>query len=105
MIGYLLVRIEVERLVHHAVQIGHAVIGFHRERLRELEAHLLERAQIGRLDLHDQSAGRVEERALRRAFTRDELSRKYCVDSGIDTACDASPGLSSLRPVPSRPTR
>ena len=36
-------------------------------------------------------------------MTRDALSTKKRAESVTDTACDASPGLSSLRPVPSKP--
>ena len=63
MIGYFL-RVEVERLVHHPVEIRHTVVGLHRERLRELEAHLLQRGQVRRLELGDDRSRRVVEDRL-----------------------------------------
>ena len=63
----LLARIEVERLVHHAVQVRDAVVGLDRERLGELEAGFLQRAQIRRLELRDDVAERVVERPTRGA--------------------------------------
>ncbi len=66
MIGYFRFSIEVERLVHHSIQVRHPVVGLHRERLGELEAHFLERAQIRRLQLRDDVAERVVEDGFRR---------------------------------------
>ena len=60
-------RVEVERLVHHAVEIGDAVVGLDRERLGELEAGVHQRRQVGRLELHHHVAQRVVEHRLRRA--------------------------------------
>ena len=48
MIGYFFVRIEVERLPHVAVNVGHAIGGLHDERLGQLPADLLQSADIGR---------------------------------------------------------
>ena len=81
MIGYLLRRVEVERLVHHAVQIGDAIVGLHRERLRELEAGLGQRRQVRRFELQHADAERVVERRLRRAVDArgvvDEEPRRF----------------------------
>ena len=60
-------RIEVERLEHHAVQIGDAVGRFHRERFGKLEAGRERRAQVGGLELGDRRPAGVDERRLRRA--------------------------------------
>ncbi len=63
----LLLLVEVEGLVHHPVEVGHAIVGLDREGLGELEAHVLERAQIRRLELGDDVAERVIEDGLGRA--------------------------------------
>jgi hypothetical protein len=39
------------------------------------------------------------------ASIRDALSTKYLPDSDTDEECEASPGLRSFMPVPSKPTR
>ncbi len=62
----LLRRIEVERLVHHAVDIRDAIVRLDRERLGELEAGFLQRRQVRRLELRDDVAQRVDEHRLRR---------------------------------------
>ena len=49
----LLLRIEVERLPHVAVQVGGAVRGLHLERLRDLPAHFVEAGEVGPLEFHD----------------------------------------------------
>ncbi len=66
MIGYFRFGIEVERLVHHPVQVRHPIVGLHGERFGKLEAHLLEGAQVRRLELRHEVAERVVEQGFRR---------------------------------------
>ena len=61
----LLRRIEIERLVHHAIQIGHAIVGLHLERLWELEPRLERRREVGRLEVEERRAGGVDHHRLR----------------------------------------
>ncbi len=105
MIGYFGLRVEVERLVHDAVEVGDAVVGLDPERLGILESGRKEGRDVGRLELEEQVAGRVAELRLGAASTREKLSMKNRAESFMDTACEASPLSICLRPEPSRPTR
>ncbi len=63
--GYFAFGIEVEGLVHDAVEIGDAVVGLDLERLGVLEAGGQERRDVGRFELEEEVPGRVAELRLR----------------------------------------
>ena len=60
--GIRLRRIEIVGLVHHAVDVGHAVRGLHLVRLRELVSGRFQGAEVGLAQIHDAPARGVEER-------------------------------------------
>ena len=64
----LLLRIEIERLPHVAVQVGHAVGRLDDERLGHLPADLGELRQVGLLEIHDLVAAGVAQHRHRRAI-------------------------------------
>ena len=63
----LLRRVEVERLVHDAIEIGDAIVRLHRERLRELEADFQSAVRSGVSSFRTLVAERVVEHRFRRA--------------------------------------
>ena len=84
MIGYFFVRVEVERLVHHAVQVRHPVVGLDRERLGILEPGLDQRAEIRLLEVGHHRARRVVERRFgRRVHARGVVDEDTCSTSDI----------------------
>ena len=68
MIGYLRAAIEIERLVHHAIQIGDAVVSLDHERFGKLEAVLEQRGEVRLFQLQHGAAERVAERRFGRGI-------------------------------------
>ena len=73
MIGYFALGVEIEGLVHDAVEVGDAVVGLDLERLGVLEAGREEGRDVRRLELEDEVAGRVAELGLGRLVDAGEV--------------------------------